>query len=340
MQQTSKIMPRFAIQLTGDSLDTFTALVPRVDDLGFAMLGVGDSQSLYEDVYIKSTLAALNSRRIRIGPYVTNPFTRHPAVSACAAATLNEVSGGRAFLGIGGGDSAVHNIGMKPATLRETAEYVEAVRALYRDGSTEYQGRPVLFSWTRRAVPLYVAAAGPKTLRMAGRVADGVVVGTGLLPENIASALSDIEAGARESGRRIEDLDIWWHVMGSLDDDPVRALEDIKHSLTTFARTTFAKNPSRADLPAEFHEPMRRIAESYNPKAHLSGGAGNEYARLLDACGMTAYLARRFGLAGDPASVRQQAAEAHAAGARQLMIGVRHPDKARFLDLWERDMTG
>ena len=70
------------------------------------------------------TVAALETERVQIGPSVTNPLTRHPAVMASAIASLHELSGGRAFLGIGTGDSAILNLGLRPARLRALREYV------------------------------------------------------------------------------------------------------------------------------------------------------------------------------------------------------------------------
>jgi len=75
----------FSLTLTGDDLPGFLRLVPMADRLGFRNLGVGDCPSLYHDVYVKASLAAQQTRSIRIGPYVTNPVTRHPSVTAGAA---------------------------------------------------------------------------------------------------------------------------------------------------------------------------------------------------------------------------------------------------------------
>lgn len=329
----------FSVTLTGDDLPEFLRLVPMADRLGFRNLGVGDCPSLYHDVYVKGTLAAQQTRNIRIGPYVTNPVTRHPSVTAGAAATLDEVSGGRAFLGVGGGDSALYNIGLKGAGVSQIEEYVRTVRDLYQKHEVDFQGRNVRLAWTKRPVPVYMAASGPKGLRAAGRCADGVIVGTGVLPEVVADVLAQIDAGAKESGRRVEDLDIWWLLMGGLDQDANRALDDVKHSLTTYANLAFRFSIEGKHLPAQYHDAVRRIHQEYKAKDHVTGGSQKEHSRLADETGLTQYLASRFSLAGTPHQVLDQIARANRAGARQLWITLRFPGKERFFRLWEEGVA-
>jgi len=330
---------QFSLTLTGDDLPEFLRLVPIVDRLGFRNLGVGDCPSLYHDVYVKGTLAAQQTRNIRIGPYVTNPVTRHPSVTAGAAATLDEVSGGRAFLGIGGGDSALYNIGLKGAGVAQIEEYVTIIRNLYRKHEVDFQGRNVRLAWTKRAVPVYMAASGPKGLRAAGRCADGVIVGTGVLPEVVADVMARIDEGAKESGRRVEDLDIWWLLMGGLDEDPGKALDDVKHSLTTYANLAFRFSMEGKHLPPQYHDAVKRIHAEYRAKDHVTGGAAKEHSRLADDTGLTQYLASRFSLAGTPHQVLEQIARANKAGAKNIWITLRFPGKERFLRLWEEGVA-
>src|SRR5215470_4937247 len=97
---------------------------------GFELLGVSDSQSICRDVYMTLALCAVNTERIRFGPRVITPVTRHPAVAASAAATLEELAPARTLVAIGSGDSAAFNIGLRPATLAELREYTETIRSL------------------------------------------------------------------------------------------------------------------------------------------------------------------------------------------------------------------
>ena len=139
-----------------------------VEDLGYEILGISDSQSICRDVYMTLALCAVNTERIRLGPRVITPITRHPAVAACAAATLEELAPGRTMLGIGSGDSAAFNIGLRPASLAELRAYAETIRSLLTEGSATYHGAQATLTWKRTRVPIYLAASGPKTLRLAG----------------------------------------------------------------------------------------------------------------------------------------------------------------------------
>jgi 5,10-methylenetetrahydromethanopterin reductase len=266
------------------------------------------------------------TQRIKIGPAVTNPIQRHPVVTAAAAASLDEISGGRAFIGLGGGDSALYNIGLKGASVAQIEDYARTINALYRDGESRYRDTVVRLAWARKPVPIY----------MAGRIAEGVIVGTGVLPEVVADSLGHIEAGAHEAGRTLEDIDIWWLLMGSLDESPARALDDIKHSLTTYANLAFRFTPEGKHLPPEYLDAVKRIHAEYRPKDHVTGGADRKHQQLADETGFTRYLASRFSVAGTPEQVLERISEAHAMGAKQLWITLRFPGKERFFRLWER----
>src|SRR5512139_2931545 len=102
---------RFGIVLLPESLVGWGSLCRDVEEHGFDLLGIADSQSVFRELYVALTVAALNTSRIRLGPLVTNPLTRHPVVTASAISSVDELSGGRALLGLGSGDSAIYTIG-------------------------------------------------------------------------------------------------------------------------------------------------------------------------------------------------------------------------------------
>src|SRR5207248_6729970 len=100
------------------------------EESGFETVYVGDSQMIWNDVWIALAACALATERVGLGPGVTNLVTRHPAVTANAATSLNMVSGGRAVLGLGAGDSAVRTAGLSPTPLAVLRERLPVVRAL------------------------------------------------------------------------------------------------------------------------------------------------------------------------------------------------------------------
>jgi len=181
-----------------------------VERHGYDLLGISDSQSVSRDVYVTLAHCATATRRIRFGSRVITPVTRHPAVAASAAATLEELAPGRTLIGIGSGDSAAYNIGAKAVSLAELREYAVTIRSLMTTGRAEYHGRMASFTWSRTRVPIYLAASGPKTLRLAGQIADGAVIRTGLTPEIVRDSIAQVQAGAREAGRDPAELDLWW----------------------------------------------------------------------------------------------------------------------------------
>src|SRR3984893_12281975 len=118
--------------------------------------------------------------------------------------SIDAMTEGRAFLDIGSGDSAVYNIGLTPASRARMADYVTCVRDLIATGEGTYDGRPQRVRWhgeaVRQRIPITLCAEGPKTLHLGARLFDGVIAGTGLLPEVISDTIERVAAGAREAG--------------------------------------------------------------------------------------------------------------------------------------------
>ena len=131
---------RFGIVLLPESLAGFGGLCREVEESGFDWLGVADSQSVFRELYVSLTVAALNTTRIRLGPLVTNPLTRHPVVTASAIASVDEVSGDRAVLGIGSGDSAISTVGAPPSTVAGLEDAIVTLGRLTSGAPVERDG--------------------------------------------------------------------------------------------------------------------------------------------------------------------------------------------------------
>ena len=192
---------RFGTAWVTNYPEEYVQLVREGEAGGFDLVGMGDSQSLFLDVYSLLTLAAANTERMMIGTTVTNPVTRHPATSAGAIASIQAISGGRAFFGLGGGDSSLLTIGERPASYRAVGEYGQAVRALTAGETVTWRDHEFASHWSTSRVPLYLVPEGPKGLRQAGRVADGIFLNNGISREVIEDSLRLIELGAAETGR-------------------------------------------------------------------------------------------------------------------------------------------
>ena len=193
--------PRFALVLLVDDIGACPALAALAERAGFEMLGIVDSQSVSADAYVALAVAAQSTSRIRLGPAVTNPVTRHPVVTANAMATLDRLSGGRAFMGLGAGDSAVFTLGLRPARLAELERTARDLQALTAGRRVVREGHPGQLKGASRQLPIYLAADGPRAHQLAGRVADGAFIGSGLTAPEVATSRAEIAAGARAAGR-------------------------------------------------------------------------------------------------------------------------------------------
>lgn len=262
---------------------------------------------------------------------VTNPITRHPAVSASAIATVDELAGGRAIFGVGSGDSAILNLAERPATLGGMRAYVEAVRALLTERAVTWQGRPVRLTWAGRAVPIYLAAEGPRTLELAGEVADGVIVNLGLRPELVRDAVARVHAGARRAGRDPASLDLWTLVRVNLTDDVAAGVDEIKMELASSAHHVFRFTLEGKHVPAELADAIRRVQKGYQPAAHEQLGPSPNATLLDGEPALLHYLAERFAVVGPPAACAEKLRAVVEAGINGLLFTGFVPDRPRLI---------
>src|ERR1700741_738604 len=169
---------QFGITLKPDiSIERIVSLTRQAEAAGFEYGWIFDSHVLWMEPYPLLTLMATNTKRMRLGTCVTNPATRDLTVTASLFATLNLLSGGRMELGIGRGDSSRRVLGKKPTTLENLEEFVGTFRALNAGKTVDLDGVPTKFPWASGEIPrVWVAGYGPKALRTAGRIGDGVIL--------------------------------------------------------------------------------------------------------------------------------------------------------------------
>lgn len=238
-----------------------------------------DGQDVFPDPWATAAVCAMNTSRIRIGPGVTNPVTRHPRVTANAMLTIHELSGGRGILGLGAGDNAVRTLGRGPARLAELREAVDICREKFRQHRAE--------------IPIYIAAGGPKLNAYACGEADGIIVPCIGTADDLRRTLGRVEAAAREVGRDVRELPILIYVGFAISHDPAEALDDARGGIARRV-LNFVYHPQH--FPAEL-EPFRAeidaLAQGYNYKEHLKSHVS--HSRLVSD-----ELMRVAGLAGTP----------------------------------------
>jgi 5,10-methylenetetrahydromethanopterin reductase len=183
---------------------------------GVDRLGISDV-ILYPDTYELQALCATATKRIRIGSLVTNPFTRHPAVTAAAVSTLDEISGGRAFLGIGAGAGLTKLGVLRSPPAPAIRECVRIIRQLlsgkavkFEDSAKQSSRRETSLEFPpNHAVPILIGTRSPNVARLAGEVADIIVIGARYISDQqVRNYLRWISEGAIKAKRDIDTIEI------------------------------------------------------------------------------------------------------------------------------------
>ena len=310
---------KFGVGIVPHNLDETALSAKLAEDQGFGYIGIPDSQSLWRELYISLGVVANATNTVRIGPMVTNPLTRHPAVSASAIATLNELSNGRAFLGIGSGDSAVLNLGLRPAKMDDMREYVKALRAILSGHSHEYNGRTIHVQWADTPVPIVMSAEGPKTLALAGGIADAVIVHSGLTKDVLSDTVARIREGERVAGRPVGSVEVWAFAKCNISDKREDAIAEIKMALAASGHHAFRFTLDGKNVPEEFEEAVMTLQAEYVPSEHEQLGESRN-AALVDELGLTDFLADRFAVVGTPDDCLEKARIIQNAGVDNLFI--------------------
>jgi 5,10-methylenetetrahydromethanopterin reductase len=219
------MIPKFGLnRFDARSVAAFAADVRRVEDLGWDAALQPDSQLRRRDTYVLMAAAAQATRKIEIGTLLANPVNRHPTVTASSIATIDELAPGRVLLGWGVGDTAVRLAGLKPARVAELEASTRLMRELLDGKGVEVGAAEPARLPHHRPVPIWIAAGGPRTLRMAGGAADGVFIRVGTHPANIARSVHEIRAGAASAGRDPASVRLGAIFHTVFHDDPAQAL--------------------------------------------------------------------------------------------------------------------
>ena len=315
---------KFGVTMFPNNLADVASGARLAEEMGFDYVGIADSQSLARELYVTLGVVAASTERVMLGPTVTNPLTRHPAVAASAIASINELSGGRAFLGLGSGDSAVLNLGLRPARLAELHHYIQTVREMLAGETSEYRGDRAHVRWAASTalstgVPIAMSAEGPRTLAMAGAVADAAIIHTGLTPEVLADTVTRIREGERAAGREEGAAGVWAFAKCNIADNRDDAIEEIKMALAASGHHAFRFTLEGKNVPEELREPVSILHREYEAAEHEQVGHTRN-AALTDELGLTDYFADRFAVAGTPEECRAKARAIFDSGVDALLI--------------------
>ena len=202
----------------------FAESARRAEAAGWSLGVIPCSPLLASDPYVNLAFAAQATETLELGTLLDTPILRHPSVLAGSIATVAGLAPGRVQLGIGVGDTAVRLNGLAPAKVATLEAACRKIRALLAGEGVEVgAARPAVLRHAR-PVPLWVAAQGPRTLRMAGAVADGVWIRLGRHPDNLRMAWDAVAAGARDAGRDPAEVRLGLIFHTAYETDPARAL--------------------------------------------------------------------------------------------------------------------
>jgi 5,10-methylenetetrahydromethanopterin reductase len=330
----------FGTGTTVKRFDDYRRWLRVAEDAGcFELLTTGDSQSLWADPFVSMTVAALHTTRPRLAITVSNPVTRHPAVTASAAMAVQQLAGGRFAYGISSGDSALRNIGEAPATVAEVGDYVRAVQDLTAGRTATWRGHELALHWNHAPVPVWMAAEGPRTQRLAGAVADGVILSNSLTREAIERATSRIAEGAREAGRSVDDIEIWW--MANLVPAPTEAegIASIRAILAGTANHVFRFTMEDKGVPDELKPRLAALQREYDSRHHASPATAHANAELVDRYGLTEWLAAQSTIAGPVERCIERLTEVAEAGATRLLLAQFVPDPIEFMTTFAEEIA-
>jgi len=278
------------------------------EDAGFGNIWITDHYN-NRDVWTTLAVLSLLTNKIQLGTGVTNPYTRNAAITASSIASINELSGGRAILGIGPGDKATFDkMGIdwdKPLSrVRETVLAIRAFLAKEQVSQAGFKGAQM--SFTTSKIPIYIGAQGPKMLELAGAISDGVLINASH-PDDFKFAVPMIRAGAEKAGRKPEDVQVCAYASFSADKDPAKAVNASKIVVAFIV----------AGSPENVLE--RHGIGMYEAKAISDAISRFDFKGAMD--GVTPRMTEAFSISGAPADCRARIDELLSTGVTQIVVG-------------------
>ena len=294
---------------------------------GFTHVWTFDSHILWQEPFVIYSEILRETRKVIVGPMVTNPATRDWTVTASLFATLNDMYGNRTVCGIGRGDSAVRVTNGKPTTLATLRESVHVIRELANGREVDHRGSTLRFPWGGASrLEVWVAAYGPKALALTGEVADGFILQLAD-PDITAWSINAVRDAAAAAGRDPASVKICVAAPAYVSDD----LDHARDQCRWFGGMV---GNHVADIVSRYGEgggavPQAltdyiRGREGYDYNQH--GRAGNTHASFVPD-----HNVDRFCLLGPPAAHIERLEHLKALGVDQFAIYLQHDAKDETL---------
>jgi probable F420-dependent oxidoreductase len=312
-------------------VERMVALTRQAESAGFEYGWVFDSHILWLEPYPLLTLMAANTKKMHLGPCVTNPAVRDITVTASLFATLNVISGGRMELGIGRGDSSRRVLGKKPVTYSQLGEAVQVFRDLTAGRETQYDGQPTRIAWAPGSPRVWIAGYGPKVLTLAGQIADGVILQFAD-PHLISWCLSFVNRGAQAAGRDPSKMEVMSAAPVWVSDDLKLCRERVRWfpALVSNHVMDLISQYKPEDLPAELTAFVRNKGK-YDYLHHCEVGSDN-------ADFVSDEVVDRFCLVGPLEAHREKLRRLARAGVTQFNIYLMCGEEEKTLEIYQREV--
>ncbi len=322
--------------LGASSARNIAANAERAEAAGWHGLAVVDSQNLAGDAWVALSIAAAHTTRLRLATGVTNPVTRHPAVAAAAAASLQVQSGGRVTLGIGRGDSSLAHLGRAPASVATLERYLTALQAYLSGESLRFDAldfhptaapavaelgladtpeasRLLWLDPEVPKVPVEVAATGPRVIAAAARRAERVMFAPGADRERLAWGIETAKRARSEAG--MDPLAGGFGAFVNLvcHPDVATARRLVSGGLSTFARFAVMHGEVAGPVSDSQREVLLRVHDAYDMKHHTRVGAPQAEA-------LTPEFIDRYAIVGPPQHCIERIRELAALGLSRITV--------------------
>ena len=307
----------------------------QLEDAGWAGFQVVDLQNLSGDPYVALALAATATTRLGLATGVTNSVTRHASVTASSIGSVQRLSNGRAYLGIGRGDSALAHLGRGPARLASFERYLRQLRAYLRGESVPFDDIDIPVSiappmseleladappasqiaWlaTGPVVPIEVAASGPRVIAIAALLADRVMFALGADASRLAWGIALAKQAREHSGLDPNGIAFGAYVNAACHDDIAVARDLVRGSLTTFARFNVMHGTASGPVSDSDRAVLSALHDSYDMRAHTRGDS-------RQAGVLTEAFIDRFAVVGPPSAVSQRLHELASLGLDKIVM--------------------
>jgi 5,10-methylenetetrahydromethanopterin reductase len=316
---------RFGFMLLPRGLEETREVARSGEASGFDWMGIADSPTVYQESYLHQLEAARQTEKIRIGPVVSHVVARHPVIVGNLLATFNEFSGGRGMAALGTGNSAARGLGLKPATVPELRQGVEAIRAYWSGEGAEYSSSTYRDSsipatgLARDPGQLLVAADGPKAAALAGEIGDGLLYGGTLEPDTVRRRF---DAGRRRPGQQV-----WIGPSVSVRETLEEVQEELGAMIIAMANRAFRGDLDERNVPPDIQVDVRQMWERYDYAFHADSKRPQNVEIVTPA--LSHYLIEHFCIWGSAERWRERVDWLSGLGCDGIMFILGQADQAK-----------